>query len=66
MHARARDFAGCKQARNRRSSVEVGLHAAHDVVRGRTDWNAIAREIEAGSPAHFRDQRKSFVDKFRV
>jgi 3-dehydroquinate synthase len=66
MHACACHLPGSKQTRNGRSSLEVGLHAAHDVVRGRPHRNPIAREVEARPPAHFRNQRKPFVDEVRV
>ena len=34
--------------RDRRAAVEVGLDAAHDVVRGRAHRNPIGRQIEPG------------------
>ena len=61
MDARAGDLAGGKHARDRRPALEIRLHAAHDVVRGRTDRNPVTREIEPGPPARLRDQREPGV-----
>ena len=66
MHARACDLAGGEQAIDRRLPVEVGLDAAHDVVRRRTDRDRVAREIEAGGAARIRNQRKAIVHERRV
>ncbi len=66
VHARACDLAGGEQSGNRRSSVEIGLHPAHDVMRCGTHWNPIAREVEAGPPAHFRDQREPLMNKVSI
>ena len=59
VHARARDLAGGEQPGHRRAAVEIGLDAAHHVVRGRPDRNQIAREIEARLQARRGDRRKS-------
>ena len=39
MHPRARDLPGREQAGHRRPAVQIGFHAAHQVVRGRPDGN---------------------------
>ena len=44
--ARAGHLAGGEQSRDGRASPSVGLDAAHDVVRGRSDRNRIGRQVE--------------------
>ena len=66
MDSGARDFPRRKQPRNCRSSVQIRLHTAHDVMRCRTYWNPIAREIETGPSAHFRNQWESFVNEISI
>src|SRR3954452_10572402 len=63
MHARARHFPGGEQSRNSRSSVEVRLHAAHDVVGRWTDGYSIARQVEAGAAAHSGNQGESLMNE---
>ena len=55
---RAGSLARGEQARQGRAAPFVGVDAAHEVVRGRTDWNRIRREIEPDLPAHRGDGRK--------
>ena len=55
-----------KSPGNRRSTVQIRLHAAHDVVGGRADRDAIARQVETRPPAHLRDQRKPLVNEIRI
>ena len=59
VHAGAGDLARRVQTRNRGAPVDVGLHAAHDVVGRRPDRDAIAREIQPRAPARLGDQRES-------
>ena len=47
MYARARDFSGGVETGHRRPAPQVGLHAAHHVMRRRANGNAIGREVEA-------------------
>ena len=61
VHAGAGDLAGREQARHRRASLEVGLDAAHHVVRRRADRHAIAGQVEAGVAARRGNQRKPGV-----
>src|SRR6187397_858618 len=66
MNTSARHFSGSEQTGDRRASIEVGLHASHDVVRRRTNRNPIARKIKTRAAAHVGDQWKSPVDEMRV
>ena len=66
MDAGACDFAGSKESGNRRATVQIRLHAAHHVVGGGADRDAIARKVEPCAPAHFRDERKPFVNEISI
>ena len=44
----AGDLAGGVEARDRRRAVDVGLHAAHDVVLAGPDRDRLARDVDAG------------------
>ena len=66
MHTSTGDLARREQSANRRASIEVGLHAAHDVVRGRAHRDPIARQIEARLAAGGGDQREALVYEVRV
>ena len=46
--------------------VEIGLDAAHHVVRRRTDRHPIGREVEPGAAACIRDRRKPRARRVRV
>src|SRR5262245_48683756 len=59
MDAGAGDFAGRKQSADRCASVEIRLNAAHEVVRCGTDWNPIARQIQANACTRFGDRREA-------
>ena len=54
VNAGAGDLAGREQPRDRRASVQIGLDATHDVVRGGADGNPVAwrdRVRPRGTPA---------------
>src|SRR5207302_1485967 len=66
VHSRARDFAGGEQASDRGAAPFIAVDASHDVVRGGTDRDEIARKIETEALAHLRDRRKSAAYVGRV
>ena len=64
--AGAGDLAGGEQPGHRRPAVEVGLDAAHHVVRGRAHRHRIARQVEPGGAAGLGDVREAGVHHRRV
>lgn len=63
VHARARYFARGVESGNRAASNEIRFQAAHQIMRGRRDWNRFFRQINAEMEARVIDLGESFLQK---
>jgi GH24 family phage-related lysozyme (muramidase) len=66
MDTGAGNLSSREQSTYRRAAIEVGVDAAHDVMRRWSDRDAIASKVETGVSARRRDERKALVDERRV
>ena len=66
MNAGACHLARGEQARNGRTSIQIGPHSAHDVVGRGTDRNAIARKIQPRASASLGNEREPRVDEVGI
>ena len=66
MNTGARHLTRGEQARNGRTSIQIGPHSSHDVVRRGTDGNAIARKIQPRASARLGNEREPRVDEVGI
>src|SRR2546425_1985344 len=47
MYSTRSNRTGCVQAAQSGARIQIRMHTAHEIVRGRSDWNVRAGDIEA-------------------